>query len=250
MRILTWNLNHRARRRAVPDWIAAAILGRQPDVVVLTEYVEGPDHGRLAEALGEAGFAPPAVSARPSGGNQVLVAARGGVERRTIEAPGTLPPAVSSNVLHVGVPSLGIEVLGFRMPAFPSAQREDKRKTWDWLLDSARSLGDRAAVITGDLNTSPEDGPRFFGDRIAALVEDGRWRLARPADGYSWLHARSGRERQIDHLFHTRALTARRAVYDWDFRALNEDAVSGKVGRPDHAMLVVDLDANAAGASA
>jgi hypothetical protein len=44
MKLLSWNLNHRAARRRIPSWIATAIDEQAPDVLVLTEYVEGPDH--------------------------------------------------------------------------------------------------------------------------------------------------------------------------------------------------------------
>jgi hypothetical protein len=35
---------HRAARRHIPSWIAAAINEQAPDILVLTEYVEGPDY--------------------------------------------------------------------------------------------------------------------------------------------------------------------------------------------------------------
>jgi hypothetical protein len=42
MKLLAWNLNHRAAPRRIPSWIAIAINEQAPDVLVLTEYVEGP----------------------------------------------------------------------------------------------------------------------------------------------------------------------------------------------------------------
>ena len=41
MRIVAWNINHRAREKTIPDHLAAAIASLDPDVIVLTEYVDG-----------------------------------------------------------------------------------------------------------------------------------------------------------------------------------------------------------------
>ena len=44
VRLLAWNVNHRMRPRHIPTWVAEIIGEQRPDIVVLTEYVEGPDH--------------------------------------------------------------------------------------------------------------------------------------------------------------------------------------------------------------
>jgi hypothetical protein len=49
VKILTWNLNHRAARRSIPIWVSRAIVAEAPDVVVLTEYVAGADHDRFLD---------------------------------------------------------------------------------------------------------------------------------------------------------------------------------------------------------
>jgi hypothetical protein len=51
LRIIAWNINHRARRKRIPAALPAGILSLDPYVVVLTEYVEGPDHERFCEDL-------------------------------------------------------------------------------------------------------------------------------------------------------------------------------------------------------
>ena len=35
-RILAWNVNYRAAKQRIPDWVAPSILATSPDVVVLT----------------------------------------------------------------------------------------------------------------------------------------------------------------------------------------------------------------------
>ena len=51
MRVLSWNLNHRAALRRVPSWIAKAVELQRADVAVFTEYVAGTDHDRFVGEL-------------------------------------------------------------------------------------------------------------------------------------------------------------------------------------------------------
>ena len=46
MRIIAWNLNHRIQPKVIPQGVPEVIRGLAPDIVVLTEYVDG--DGRLA----------------------------------------------------------------------------------------------------------------------------------------------------------------------------------------------------------
>lgn len=75
MRAIAWNLNHRARRRRIPDWVVAAIAAQTPHVIVLTEYVEGPDHEQFIAGLGSVGLTHCEISERQKGHNQLLIAA-------------------------------------------------------------------------------------------------------------------------------------------------------------------------------
>ena len=64
MKLLAWNLNHRAARRQIPSWIAAAINEQAPDILVLTEYVEGPDHDFFLASLNANGLSEFSCSTR------------------------------------------------------------------------------------------------------------------------------------------------------------------------------------------
>lgn len=50
-----------------------------------------------------------------------------------------------------------------------------------------------------------------------------------------------GRGPRIDLAFHTSTLRCDDVAYSWDFHALDAHASTGRVGLPDHAMLLVDL---------
>ena len=240
MRVLIWNLNHRAARRRMPEWIAAATSPWAADVVVLTEYVEGPDHDRFLGELDAQGLQHSAQTESRKGQNQVLIASRAPSRRGYLVAP-AFHEFVPPNVLHVVLEESGVNVLGCRVPAFTGAgARQFKRRTWEWLLTAAEELHDGPSIIAGDFNTTPGDGAAKCGDCVERLLEAG-WHWARPSEGYSFRSANRGSPRQIDHVFLSPALWFTHAEYAWKFQTLAPDAASGTVGLPDHAMLVADL---------
>jgi endonuclease/exonuclease/phosphatase family metal-dependent hydrolase len=240
MRVLAWNLNHRAAQRNVPGWIAEAIASFDPDAAILTEYVEGPDHRRFLADLAARGLTHVLLTEQTKKQNQVLIASREPQRLGDLAAP-AIHPAVPPNALNVVLEDLGLHILGFRLPAFIGSERSLKRRTWEWLLDAAAELRDRPAVIAGDFNTAPGDAIADCGECLEVLQESG-WHFARPTVGYSWRHAKSGATRQIDHAFLSPALALKRAEYSWRFHDLAPGAASGKVGLPDHAMLLTDFE--------
>lgn len=241
MRLLTWNLNHRAAQRAIPAWVPAAIAEQRPDVAVLTEYVEGPAHdGFLAElAAFELGY--PVFSRKTPGHNQILVASKTPLTQHKLEPP-PIHAAVPSNTLHVVEDTLGFHLVACRIPAFDksAAGRATKRAAWDWLIKTGLAVGAHPAAVTGDLNTAAGDSARDCGDLVPVLAKHG-WQHAIPPDGFSWKSARSRSERRIDHTFLSPPVPRARSRYVWDFHLMAPEARSGRVGLPDHAMLVVDF---------
>ena len=241
MKLLAWNLNHRAARRSIADWIASAIVAHSPDVAVLSEYVEGPDHERFLGALAAGGLHHALISQRVARQNQVLIVSNQTLSRGPLQAP-AIHPSVPPNALEAILEPSGLHVVGFRLPAFEAADRPLKRQTWNWLLSELDRLREGPALIAGDFNTAPNDPVSRCGDCFAALSQGG-WRTGTPTSGCSWRHARSGAERQIDHLLLSPAMSLARSEYCWDFERLSPDAASKKVGVPDHAMLVAEVAA-------
>jgi hypothetical protein len=236
MRIASWNLNHRARQRTIPTWVASELAATNADVIVCTEYVEGRSHQRFVSELNASGFASVTTSAVTPGENQVLIASRVAHRRGLLAPPVDISESVPSNALHVELG--GFNVVGFRMPSFPSSSAPLKRRTWQWVQDAARQLELSRAVIIGDMNTQRGDPKGYCGDCIEAVLGTG-WTEVVPPDGYSWRHLR-GRQRRIDFGFASPALRTASARYDWDF--LGRNGISKPVvGVPDHALLVADL---------
>lgn len=237
MRLLAWNLNHRAARRQIPAWISQATAEASPDVAIFTEYVEGADHGLFLSALKSDGLGYFTISERPQRQNQVLIASREPHVRHHVKDPG-IHQSVPSNILHVQLDS-GTQVLGFRMPAYEKKDAHLKRPTWTWLLEMASRLRQTKSLIAGDFNTAPGDSSDYCGDCLTELIRLG-WIHAQPESGYSW-RRKPGGERKIDHAFLSPSFEVIRATYSWSFHDLSPDAAKGVVGRPDHAMLLVDF---------
>lgn len=237
-RILAWNVNHRASKRRIPDWVASSILATSPDIVVLTEYVEGDDHAEFLKALRSGGLAGVLLTAKTNGENQVLIASREAFDEGELRAP-PIYSSVPLNALHIKFQGTGLNVLGFRMPSGKQFDVQFRRPTWDWLIEAAAHLRDKPSLVIGDFNTAPGDSASKCGDYIDRMLRMG-W-IHRPESGCSYRHS-SGSERQIDHCFASPKVNVLHAEYRWDFHAAAPDAASGKVGIPDHAMLVVDLD--------
>jgi exonuclease III len=238
MRIVSWNLNHRACRRSIPDWIVEEIATARPDVLVCTEYVEAAEHHSFVSALKNAGLASVSTTVVKPRQNQILMATRLPHRAGQIPPPTDIDGSVSSNALHVTVG--GIDVLGMRMPAYVREAERLKRLTWAWVHDAATRLINSPAIIVGDMNTQRGDSKRSCGDCIESLIASG-WSPVIPATGYSWKHPRSGLERRIDFAFVSPSLTAKGATYSWDF--VNRNAIGAmKVGIPDHAMLSIEAE--------
>jgi hypothetical protein len=93
MKVLAWNLNHRAARRRIPSWIATAINEQAPDVLVLTEYVEGPDHDSFLATLNANGLCTTCCTPQPGRENQLLIGSRDTQRRYELVAPDIHPSA-------------------------------------------------------------------------------------------------------------------------------------------------------------
>jgi exonuclease III len=224
----------------MPSWIATAIDEQAPDILVLAEYVVGPDHDFFLATLQANGLCKFSFTTQPGGENQLLIASRNAQRRYELIIP-NIHRSVPSNILEVSLTSDGVTVLGFRMPAFEAKDRALKRLTWNWLLREANRLRAGPAVIVGDFNTAPGDSEAYCGDCFEKFVLAG-WQHVRPASGHSWRHPQSGTGRQIDHIFLSSSLVSRHVEYLWGFERLAPEGTFGKVGTPDHAMLVCEFD--------
>lgn len=235
MRILAWNINHRTRKKAVPAAIPAGILSLNPDAVVLTEYVEGPDHNSFCATLGASGlstlFKTPALGRH----NQVLFASRSRANLGTFAPPSTLGHA-ASNCIHVQLATPVLDLIGLRVPMYKRVT--EIRSCWDWFGAAIEPLLASATVIIGDFNADPRRAIGPACERMRRLVAAG-WQLPDPVGLWSYISAK-GQTSRLDHALVSPAVTMVRAKYivaanGFDFAGPGPGYLS------DHAPLVLDV---------
>jgi exonuclease III len=236
LRIFTWNVNHRTCRKAISAAFPAGILSLSPDVVVLTEYVKGPDHATFCTALEAGGLAARFhTPIQPGRHNQVLIASRSMATVGTFVPPDTLSHAVS-NCLHVSLAGPSLHLLGLRVPMYKSAK--ERCSYWDWFETAIQPLFAYPTVIIGDLNADPRRTRGPGADHLRRLAAAG-WQLPDP-DGPGSYTSANGQMSRLDHALVTPTVTVRTAQY---IASANGYLFSGRgpAYLSDHAPLVLDV---------
>lgn len=246
MRILTWNVAHQTRtaNKNLSN-MAEALASLSPDIIVLTEYVEGVKHDHFVSDLKEQGFPYYRISERVPRQNQVFIASRMELNAGSIPVP-LIPdaPAVPSNMLHVSLPENGVEILGLRLPAFDDparVTREKRNAWWDWVLATARKNNNCPFIILGDFNTDP-GYPNADGKVRFTQFKELGWTHALPDSGASWWgRTKTGEyERKLDHVLLSRHFTLNNARYCTESGQYTFTKKEGAMS--DHAVLIVDID--------
>lgn len=241
MRILAWNLNHRAAARAVPAWVPAAIAAESPDVLVCTGYVRGEGHDRFLAALRAEGLRHSDVTAPlPGSPEVVVVAARESLLGGAVHPPSNAHPAVSSGFVHAILQDSGVHVLGFHAPE-GGASPPPRGKACAWLPDALESLLGEPAILVADLAATLDGDPPSDDDACIERLLSRGWRLAGPRDEERDVAPRDGPRHVIRALVSPR-LRVGRGERSWRFRALHADAAGVEAGVPDRAMLVVEVE--------
>src|SRR5438094_2069944 len=133
MRLATWNLNNRVGKVRFRTEAADAALALDADVVVLTEYFPHDQREAFGRTLAVGCLVHQMLTREPpERANRILIASR----EPLVPDPLPLPDfdhQFPANLPAVGVPSLGLRVLGVRVPSYGPEQRVLLTKSWDWL---------------------------------------------------------------------------------------------------------------------
>jgi endonuclease/exonuclease/phosphatase family metal-dependent hydrolase len=239
VRIVAWNLNHRTGKKAIPSAVSQAILSLVPDVVVLTEYVEGPCHADFCDAL-KGGGLPSQFYTASGRHNQVLFAAREAASLGPLSAPRNLSHA-APNLLHVRLAEPALEIAAVRVPWYKVAK--DRHAYWDWFETALPPLLLSSAVIIGDLNCDPQ-GSRGRGPKSLRRLAAQGWQLADPHGLGSYI-SHKGKTSRLDHALVSSAVNINAAAY-----IQSENGYifmePGLSPLSDHAPLVLDVALGAA----
>jgi len=253
MKIVTWNLNHRAGRiGSTPEKmkiIAEALTILDADIIVLTEYVPNKKYHDLFEnSLKRIGYTDVLISKYYSKindvQNQILIASRLPLKEGSIFPPDHPVDGVRNNIFHVTMGSLGI--IGLRMPLFSGNQKKDQipvisHPWWEWVIQTARENLNCPFIFIGDFNCDLVRKTKDNGLRLEQLTREG-WTHAIPKDSSvkSFYSKPESKGSTIDHAFLSPQLVLKKTDFilqkgSYHF-AKHEDALS------DHAVLMVEFD--------
>lgn len=239
--VTAWNVGHRARRKAIPEELAAAMESLDSDVVMLTEFVDGgADRDQLRERLRAAGYHQVHLTDPLPVHNQVFVASRLPFDVGDI-APPTTDSHATSNFLHLSLRDSEIELIGIRAPDYKGAV---KSAYWGEVDDILNNIGDRAVVVAGDLNEDPFKGVsesfksrKFHGlEAFCAARPEGRWSYMNP-------HKDTSRSR-IDHVLHTPRVRISDARYVDEIAGFRLAGPASSSPLSDHAALTFAAEVN------
>ena len=143
MDIIAWNIQGGGGSRM--NDIESELIRRQPDVIVLGEYVHGRSE-RLINNLSVAGWIHHVIPNPPKSRGGVAIVSRLPLEPRT--APTTM--SESFRYAAVGIPCIGLELRGIYAPLNDDPYHD----FWNALLDSLSAESEKQVLLLGDLNAA------------------------------------------------------------------------------------------------
>lgn len=201
MLIATWNLNNRVGMTPFRPEAANAAIALGADLMVLTEFYPQQHEATFRNTLKNAGW-PHQEMSKDTGAraNRILIASRCPIQTLSIPPP-DFDQQFPANVLCIEVPSVGISIVGVRVPWYNKKSAGLVIPAWDWLEETAAFLADRSAVIMGDLNVSLKSPRSRGGEHFRRILQSG-WHRATPAHSASFFRA-DGASSEIDHILGT-----------------------------------------------
>lgn len=239
-RILSWNLNHRARPKPIPPGVVEAIRALRPDVLVLNEYVEGADRVRFEGELRELGLAWIKVSERRPNHNQVLMASRLEFIVGAVPPPSTRCDSHGrTNFLAASLRNPEFTLIGMRAPAYKSAA--DVRAYWGELAGILKSVSTGKVILVGDLNADPEVDRSIGGQHLRTLRDAG-WKIPAASGEWSYMSDSGAATSRIDHVVASPGVASVSASYVTTLPGLVIAGTRAMGALSDHAICLCEVD--------
>ncbi len=235
----TWNINNRVGKKKFRLEAAYASVAINADVLVLTEFYPRDHEEHFRSVLSTAGWPYQLISAEPPEiANRVLIVSKLPIIALPLDLP-LFDHQFPANLLAISIPSVSLNVLGIRVPAYSGKTATYLSKAWDWLEAEAETLRPKAAVILGDLNVSM-DSRKPSGESFRRILSSG-WRRAEIAESATFF-GHGGRSSEIDHILATdRCILSCPRI----LRAIGGYELAGsKPALSDHAALICDVNRN------
>ena len=237
MLIATWNLNNRVGKVRFRSEAANAAVALGADVLVFTEYYPQGHIAEFRRTLHDAGWSHQAVSEKTGEkANQVFIASRLPLQPLPVPLP-HFDKQFPSNLLCVAVPSVGVSIIGVRIPWYDKQDVGLVSPAWEWMETTAAALLGQSSIILGDLNVGLKSGRARGGEHFRRILDSG-WHRAVPESGGSY-HTAKGHISEIDHILGTSLCEFSNARYvtEVDGYVL----AGGKEAISDHAALLADV---------
>lgn len=240
MKIAAWNLNHRTFKKPIPETVSIVLRSLAPDVVVLTEYVEGEgleDRAALRRGLEGMGLVHVSVSKPLKGHNQVLVASR---LRHAESNLSTYDDShAKTNFLPVRFPDLDMTLVGMRAPAYESSKQVDDY--WKSVVGNVSAASHTKLILVGDLNAEPGSPRSIGGKHLCALLAQG-WKIPTAPEPWSYISSDGKHTSKVDHLVASPAIGAATASYITKRGDFTVAGLKAKNPISDHAILLCEVE--------
>jgi endonuclease/exonuclease/phosphatase family metal-dependent hydrolase len=237
MKIATWNLNNRVGKVTFRPEAAGAAIALGVDVLVFNEYFPKEHEATFARTLHDAGWSHQAISTDTGErANRVFIASRIALKPLEVRLP-DFDRQFPSNVLCVSVPSVGISIVGVRIPWHEKQEAGLVFNAWNWLEATAATLLDKPSIILGDLNVGLTSNRSRGGEHFGRILQSG-WHRAIPKAAASF-YGSHGQQSEIDHILGAGLCGFSNARYvtelDGHLYAGGNDSIS------DHAALMTEV---------
>lgn len=232
-KIIAWNLNHRIREKPIPPRAVEVLRQLAPDVLVLTEYVDGESRASFKQALNEIGLPHVSVSEKRSRHNQVLVASR--VKHVASDAQVLSESHGQTNFLSVMFRDPDFTLIGVRAPAYESAA--EVRSYWAELARILDVASPGNVLVVGDLNGDPDSSRSVGGQHIGRLCGKG-WSCPRPAGLWSYISADGRHTSRVDHVLASATVKGVTASYVTEIGGVTVAGAADQDPISDHAILL------------
>jgi exonuclease III len=236
MKIIAWNLNHRIREKTIPLRAVDALRHLAPDVLVLTEYVDGESRGAFKRALGDMGLSHITVSEKRDRHNQVLIASRIKHLPSNVQLPSESHGR--TNFLPVSFRDPDLTLIGVRAPAYESAS--DVESYWAELVGILDAASHGNVLVVGDLNGDPDNSRSVGGRYIGRLCGKG-WSCPKPAGPWSYISSDGRYTSRIDHVLASAPVKGVTASYIAGIAGVTVAGTADQNPISDHAILLCEV---------